>query len=411
MLNTIKIFINSQLYAMSLYARQIDGTVVLLLVVRYLSIYDYGLYSSYANIAGFLFLFANLGFSDWIIVSSKAETKEVKLKIALFVLNAIMILVFGIVGSIFFNIEHHIIYMLVTLRVFFDGVFFALILPYFQASKKFNTIAIINIIYSLGVAIIAVVSYIYKLSLAKFLILSIILGFVNFIQCTTYIRINYVTVLLRLKEFIKYIDKTIIDFILVRLACVLYLQIQPLFVATYLPKESAALYFSANTLATIVALFIAAVQQKLLPELIKAKVSEIKSTIKKNIYAIYCVIMLIFLIFIFAGKFLLIAFYGKEYYGNGYPILLLLTIANLFTSTILIYGTYITSSGNQRKKLRMQGEAMVVALISLFGLKQYGIYGAACSYLITAIYLAVRYYTFTKNLIKKNLVAEGEKNA
>ena len=411
MINKIKNILKEQFYPISLYTRKLAGTVVLLLIARYMSVYDYGLFSSYGNIAGFLFLFANLGFSDWILVSSKTETKEVKLKIALFILNAIVILLFGLFCSLFFNIENHIIFMLVTLRVFFDGTFFALIIPYFQAAKKFNTIAMINVIYSIGVACIAVVSYILKLSLAKFLFLSIILGFINFIQCTIYIKISYLTVLFRFKSFLCYIDKSIIDFIMVQLACVLYLQIQPLYVATYMSKEDAALYFSANTIALLISLFIAALQQKMLPELIKAKVTEVQSIIKKNIHAIYLGILLIFLVFVFAGKFILTTFYGKEYYENGYPILLLLTLANLFTSTIWIYGTYVTSSGNQRKKLRMQTEAIFIAVISLFALKQYGIYGATYSYLITTIYLAVRYYIYTKNLIKKNLISEGEKYA
>ena len=398
--------LKEQLYPVSLYSRKLAGTVVLLLIARYLSVYDYGLFSSYGNIAGFLFLFANLGFSDWILVSSKAETKEVKLKISLLIFNAILILCLTLCGSLLFNIENHIIFILVTLRVFFDGGFFALILPYFQAAKKFNTIAIINIIYSIGVAIIAIVSYILKLSLTKFLILSVILGFINFLQCSLYIKISYLTVLLRIREFLGYLDKTIVDFIAVQLACVLYLQIQPLFVATYLTKSEAALYFSANTVATIIGLFIAAIQQKILPELIAIKAKDALEILRKKIRVIYIGIILIFVFFTFVGKFILVTFYGKEYYGNGYPILLLLTLANLFTSTIWIYGTYITSSGNQRKKLRMQIEAIFVAIISLFGLKSFGIYGATYSYVITTIYLAIRYWLYTNNLIKENIKKE-----
>ena len=258
MLKKIKNTLLEQLYPISLYTRKLAGTVVLLLIARYLTVHDYGLFSSYSNIAAFLFMFANLGFSEWILVSSKAETKEVKIKIALFMLNAVLILFCGLIGSLCFNIENHIIFMLVTLRVFFDGTFFALILPYFQAAKKFNTIAIINILYNIGVICIAIYSYIMELSLTKFLILSIILGFINFIQCSIYIKISYLTVISKIQNFIKYVDKTILDFITVRFASILYLQIQPLFVASFLSKEDAALYFSANTIATIIGLLIAA---------------------------------------------------------------------------------------------------------------------------------------------------------
>ena len=75
MLEFIKKILNSQLYAFSLYIRQIAGTIILFIIARYLSVYDYGLFSSYKNIATFCLMFANLGFADYILVSSKANTK------------------------------------------------------------------------------------------------------------------------------------------------------------------------------------------------------------------------------------------------------------------------------------------------------------------------------------------------
>lgn len=407
MLEKVKNSLNSQLYAISLYARQIAGTVVLLLITRLLTVQDYGLFRSYGTIAGFCFTFANLGYGDYILVSSKANVKQVKLKVSLFMLNAIGILMLTLLGSLLFKLDSRFIFFLVAIRTFFDGTFFALILPYFQASKRFNTIAIINIIYALGIILIAILSFLFKLSLTKFLILSIILGFINFIQCSYYINISYKTVLLRIKDFIKLLDKTLWHYIAVQVACILYLQIQPLFVATYLTKRDAAIYFSAFTIASIINLFIASLQQKLLPELINLKVQEVKQKIQRNIRLIYCAIMLIFLFFVLFGKFILVLFYGKEYYANGYLILLILTLSNLFTSTIWIYGSYITSSGNQKKKICFQSEAIIVAIITLFGLSRFGIYGAAVSYLITTIYLALRYWVYTNNLIKTNMQKEN----
>ena len=145
MIKALKNILNSQLYAVSLYARQIAGTLVLFITARYLSVYDFGLFSSYKNIAGFCFIFANLGFADYILVSSRANVKEVKLKISLFLLNAINIAILIAFGSLFFNLESHLLFALIIIRTFFDGTFFALILPYFQATKTFNSITKINI--------------------------------------------------------------------------------------------------------------------------------------------------------------------------------------------------------------------------------------------------------------------------
>ena len=158
-------------------------------------VYDFGLFSSYKNIAGFCLMFANMDFANYILVSSQANVKKVKLKISLFLLNAINIAVLIALGSIFFNFESHLLFILIVIRLFFDGTFFGLILPYFQATKTFNTIVKINIFYAIGISIIAIISYILKLSLLKFLILNIALGLFNFIQCSYFAKINYLLVL------------------------------------------------------------------------------------------------------------------------------------------------------------------------------------------------------------------------
>ena len=98
--------------------------------------------------------------------------------------------------SLFFTLIYVFLLFFLTILIlyksFFDGAFFALALPYFQAAKKFNQIAIINIFYSIGIIIIAISALILKLSLIKFLILCIILGITNFIQCSLGTKINYI---------------------------------------------------------------------------------------------------------------------------------------------------------------------------------------------------------------------------
>ena len=121
MLGKVKNILNSQLYAISLYARQIAGTFILFVIAHYLSVYDYGLFSSYKNIAMFALLFANLGYSDYILVSSKANVKEVKLKISLFLFNAIVLSILVAILSCCFKLENHFLFFLVILRTFFDG--------------------------------------------------------------------------------------------------------------------------------------------------------------------------------------------------------------------------------------------------------------------------------------------------
>lgn len=400
MIKTIKNIINSQLYAMSLYTRTIAGTLILFVIARYLSVYDFGLFTSYKNIAIFWFMFANLGFADYILVSSKANSSEVRLKISLFMTNAIFIAFLICLFGLFGKPESYLLFCLVVIRTFLDGVFFALILPYFQATKKFNTIAVINIVYAFFILIIALAAYIYKLSLVKFLILNIILGSINFIQCSYYAKINYLMLFTYFKKFIKMLDKSIFAYIGVSVAYYLYAQIPSLYVSTYLPKEQAALYFSSFTIASIVSLLINAQTQKMIPEMIKASIEDVKKVIKRNLYFIISVTSGLFVFMVLFGKILLKLLYGQDFYINGYGVLLLLMLGNIAVAEAAVFGSYITASGNQKKKIPMQLEATVFTVLGLIILHKYGIYGAVISYLFAATYVAVRYTITTLALIK-----------
>lgn len=394
------IFINN-LYPISLYARQIAGTLILFIIARYLSVYDFGLFSSYKNIVVFCFMFANLDYSNYILISSKANVKEVKLKISLFLLNAIFIGILISFSSIFFHLDSHILFCLVVIRTFFDGVFFALILPYFQATKTFNTIAKINIIYAVWISLIAVLSYIFKLSLYKFLYLNIALGLINFIQCSFLAKINYFLVLNYLKRFCEMIDHNIWAYIGVSIASFLYTQLSSLYVSTFLPKEQAALYFSAFTIAAVIGLLIAAQVQKMLPDLINTNIENTKLIIAKNLKIILTITVSLFLFMIFFGKIVLLLLYSQSYYTNAYPILLILMFGNICVAEAAVYGAYITASGNQKSKIPMQLEATIITILGLILLHKFEIYGAAISFLIAAIYISFRYTNFTLKLINK----------
>ena len=127
MLSILKHILKNNFYAISLYARQIAGTLVLFLIARYLTVYDYGLFSSYKNIATFILMFANMGFNEYILVSTKANVNNVRLKISLFMLNAIFIAIMCDICSLFFKIDNHLLFILIVLRTFFDGTFFGLV--------------------------------------------------------------------------------------------------------------------------------------------------------------------------------------------------------------------------------------------------------------------------------------------
>lgn len=399
-MNILKNILTNNLYAISLYSRQIAGTIVLFIIARYLSIYDYGLFTSYKSIITFCFMFANMEYSNYILVSSQANIKEVKLKIALFLVNAILIGFFIAFFSYFFKLENHLLFTLIIIRTFFDSIFFGLILPYFQATKTFNNIAKINIIYSFCISLIAIISYIFKLSLVKFLLLNIGLGVINFIQCSYFAKINYLLVFTYIKRFIRMIDKSIYGYIGSTISDYLYAQTSSLYVATFLPKEQAALYFSANTIAMMVGLLSAAQTQKMLPDLIKSDIENIKKILKKNLVVVGAILSFILLLITLFGKLILKLLYGQDYYTNAYPILLIYFIANIFIANGAIFGIYLTAINKQYIKIKLKLETTIVTILGLIALHKFGVYGAVTALLISAIYVSTRFTMYSLRFIK-----------
>jgi len=400
MLKKIIHIAKEQLYPLSLYSRQIAGTVVLLLITRMLSVYDYGLFKSYGAIVSFWLMFANLGYQEYIVVSCQNIVKEVQLKIGLFIYNAVFIAVLIGIGGCILSLESKLIFVLVLIRTFLDGTFFAIMLPYYQATRKFNLISYINIFYSIMTIAITVVSYLLHFSLSKFLILGIILGVFNFIQCSYYAKINYLLVIKHLKQIIKKVDKSVFTYSGVTLCWYLYNQLPSVYASSYITKEQAALYFSAFAISSIINLLLAAQVQKIVPEFINASINKIKSTINYNLKFILTINGLIFLFFVIFGKWLLVVLYGKSYYMNAYPILLVLTFSNISIAIAAIYGAYITASGNQHIKIKMQIEAIAICVVTLLLLHKLGIYAATLAYLLSATHIGIRYVIKTKQLFK-----------
>jgi len=398
----IKNILNSQLYTISLYSRQVAGTVVLLLVTRMLPVYEYGLMRSYVAIASFLLMFANLGYNEYILVSSKNVVREIQIKIGFFTINAIATVVIIMMISAFVPLKSYLIFVLVLLRTFFDGTFFCIMLPYFQATRKFNLISYVNIFYSFITVLIAIICYIFHFSLATFLLLGIFLGIFNFIQVTYYSGVKYSFALKYLKRIFKKIDKTIFSYAGVVLCAYLYMQIPSLYISTFISKETAALYFAAYTIASIIALLMVAQAQKIIPEMINSSIQDIKTIITKNIKLITIINAILLTFFIIFGKQILTILYGRAVYADAYLMLIILSISNFSYALICVYGSYLTASGNQKIKMRMQMEAIMISLIVLALFHKLGVYSAVISYFITYSYIGLKYCIESKKIINLN---------
>lgn len=397
----IKKIFNSQFYTISLYSRQIAGTFVLLFIARFLSVYDYGLFSSYKAIVAFWLIFANLGYNDYILVSSQNIVREVQLKIGFFIINALIIVFLIMTFSVFTPLESYLIFILVLWRSFFDNIFFYIMLPYFQATKKFNIISFVNIFYAIVTVLIAITCCILKLSLTTFLVLGILLGIFNFIQVTYYAGVNYILSLRYMKRILKKIDKSIFAYAGSVIGSYLYLQIPSLYISIFVDKGAAALFFAAYTIGMVLNLFNTAQVQKIIPEMIKASAEKVNKIIKSNLKIILLLNIVLLVVFIILGKQILLLLYGKEIYSNAYNMLLIFSIANFANALIAIYGSYITASGNQYLKIKLQIEAIILSIILLILLHKLGTYAATIAYLFSASYIGLAYMIKTKKILHK----------
>lgn len=405
-LQLLKKLYNEHLYAMSLYARQIAGTIVLLLVVRFLSVYDYGLFASYNNIITFYLLFANPGLSEYILVSSQNRIKEIQLKIGIFILYSILVSGLIYTGSNFVPLESHLIFILVLIRSYLDNTQPCIMFSYFQASKKFNLVSYINLFYSLMTIAIAIICYYFKLSLIKFLSLGILLGLINIIQYSYHAKINYLLVIKNFKRLIKQIDKSIFIYAGTSLTFFAYNKLPGLYVATFIKKENAALFFAAFAISNIITILLGAQYQKMIPEMIKTSALQIKRIIKNNLIFMMTINIVLLIILAITGKFILHLLYSKDYYLNAYPFLLLLTCSNIAISYAYVYGAYLTASGHQDVKLKTMLVASIITIIVISGTYQYGIYAAILSYTISAIFMSVVYRLISKYFLKIQAMQE-----
>ena len=372
-----------------------------MVLARYLPIYEYGLFASYRTIATLILILTNAGFNEYILVSSQNNIKEIRLKIGLFILNSIFIILLTSGISLFSNLESKSLFFLVLIRTFLDSVFFLLMLPYFQASKNFKIISFVNIFYSITIILIAIYAYINKLTLMNFLFLNIGLGVLNFIQVSLFSKINYLLCIKHVKSLLKKIDKSIISYILVFVCSYLYGQIPALYISFFVSKENAALYFAALTISLIINMLTVAQIQKTISDLINVTSQRVKEIIKYNLKLIMSVNIFILVLFIIFGKFILKIIYFQAQYIKAYPILLILTFANISIALAAIYGAYITASGNQHIKIKMQIEAIIISIFSLLIFYKLGIYAAALAYFLSATYIGIRYVIITNKLLNK----------
>ena len=156
-------------------------------------------------------------------------------------------------------------------------------------------------------------------------------------------------------------------------------------------------------------LLISAQTQKMVPEMIKNTVSNVRKILYENLKFIMLITGTLFVFMVLFGKIVLKLVYGQDYYMNGYCVLLILMLSNIVLAESSIFGAHIVASNNVNKVLPILLRTSGIAILSLFILRGFGIYGAATSFFIASVYLAYEYTIYSNKLLKQQEQQENIK--
>lgn len=397
---SIKKHFSSFFYTVSLFLRRLSSALIVFLLARYITVNEFGLYTSFLNIAGILLLITNFGFNEFLLVKSKNNKKDVHDSIHGFILLSILLFLVIIICSLFFNINNKFFLILILVKVFLENQIGIILLTYFQSINDLKFVSITNILYSILIIFAALISNLLKLNLEIFLIINIFIAFlIAFVQLII-IKVNLLAYLKKFLYFLKTLDKSLIYFGFVMITVALYMQTPSLIVSCFLPKDEVAIYFAAYNISSILLLISVSQLQKILPKLISFNITNIGNLIKSNLISISIINLIIIIIFIAFGKQFLLLIYSDSLYLKSYTILLVLSGSNFFQSINGILATLLTARGFQKQKLIFQIEFIIFGLILAFILiNKFGAVGAALTYLLMYVYGIIRYLIFIKKRV------------
>jgi O-antigen/teichoic acid export membrane protein len=387
--------LESFIYASSLFVRRCVAAVIAFFLARYLSVAEFGLYSSLVSISLILLVVANLGYNEYLLVISKNNREKVVNHIIgfSFIGFIFLLLISAIIGLS--GYEHKFIFILILMKMFIDTKLSIVTFAYFQAENKFFEIGIINILYSIVVSLAIGWCYFNKISLEGFLALNVTAGIIFIFVQFLYMDIKIKNYFSDLVYFFRNLKKDIIYFALSFFTFDMYYLLPSFLAAVFLLKEQTALFFAAFNIAQIFVLIAQAQMHRMIPEFITLDKEKTAVIIKNNLLYLIIVNLLIFILFIFTGKSILQVVYSKSEYLSSFPLLMIFLAGNVFYALSIPFLSYVIAKGHQKKRIMLQLEFFAVSLVFvLLTFKFLDLYLISGLYAIMCGYVFVRYRMF-----------------
>jgi O-antigen/teichoic acid export membrane protein len=151
--NKKRIFLNTFYMSVGVFIEQLFLFIITVLIVRYLSVEDYGEYATALGLATFLALFANLNINTSIIraISRESEYKNEFFTASLVLKSLLSILVYiALLIAVFFTGygKNTVLLTLILGWVRIGGEFLYSMYAFFEVREKFRTSALLIILYT-----------------------------------------------------------------------------------------------------------------------------------------------------------------------------------------------------------------------------------------------------------------------
>ena len=373
-----------------------------ILLARFLTKEDFGLFRTITTFVGLIGIFVNFGLSDFLLLeASKNKITELKRKtVENYLLLYTIFFPISLVSYFCIYSKGLFVMFIFYLKLLLDW-FSNTIMRIFQARNEFKIISFLIFVNAILLFLPVVYLYISKSGLEKYVIA---LLFASFISCFIYIFIysqkESIKNLISLPRMDKKILMSSFPFFVSGLMAYVYMQSDILMLSFMKGTVEVGRYAVATTLIFAAYLLPTVLYNSFLPKLAAVFGERKELNYFYNQFLILTLVLTLppaVLLFVFSEE-ILKFIYTYKYVDSKY-ILKILAIVFLFHSLCFVFGAVITASGNQSLRSKTQILAAITnILLNVIFIPLYGAEGAAFTTAMTEVIIFSLYWYFSRKL-------------
>jgi len=374
-----------------------------ILLARFLTKEEFGLFKTISVFVSFIGIFINFGLNDYLLfeISRKRSLKLPKKIIGSYLIMYILFFPLSIIFYFFLYSKALFLMIIFYFKLIVDWLI-DLITKIFQSKNRFGIISILILLNSIFMFLPVLYIYIANGNLKSYVISLLMVSFLSLIiYIITYGYLENIWNLIPAFNIDKNVLKGSHPFFMSGLMAFIYMQSDILMLSFMTRLVEVSRYSVVTTLIFAAYLLPVVLYNYFLPKL-AGSFKEKKEFIQtynqfKKIIILLCLPVAIIL-FTFSYEILHLIFTSK-YVDSNY-ILKTLAVVFFFHSICFVFGAVITASGNQKLRSKIQIFAAVTnILLNIIFIPLYGAEGAAFTTALTEVIIFLLYWYFSKEYI------------